>query len=843
MVVRCRAAFCRVVLSIVTITSTSVGASDLAEEAESALKKAGEYFRKMVSTNGGYLWVYSEDLKERAGEGKATETQIWVQPPGTPSVGFAYLRAYEATGDPFYLEAAKAAADALVWGQLESGGWDYRIDFDPERSRRWYYRHDKGKVDPKGRRNTSTFDDNNSQSALRFVMAVHKTTQEQKHLSAVKYGLAFMLRSQFENGAWPQRYPLASVGYSRWYTFNDNAINDCISVMLDAYDIYGNEKYLDSARRGGDFIITSQLPEPQAGWAQQYDHDMNPAPARWFEPAGVNGAVTARNIGTLIDLYLKTGEQKYFKSIPAAIDWLERSRMENGKWARFYELGSNRPIYVNMDKKVVYEFVNIRPGYSWMGDYASSAIKLYEEVKNARRKKYLARRDALPTRDSQLSRMAKLGSRVRNVIEQQDERGRWVDKGQIRCSTFIRNTRLLSDYIALSHEVAHDGDRDITGKRSSYGALASRASLGNPTRKAGKLPLDRWRRHFIDDLPKRSMFIEAGDLDGDGDKDLAAGGWWWENTGGLSGKWVRHEVGDPLRNLACMHDFDGDGDLDILGTEGVGAASNRDFVWARNNGSGGFEILDNIDYAGGGDFLQGCVVGNLGRGLRVVLSWHRDGGGIYALNVPRDPSSRRWTTTLLSKTVSSPPQGEDLSLGDIDRDGDLDLLLGEKWLRNDGDNWPTFVLGKVTEGEPDRVDLADVNGDGRLDAVVSLENGTDVLWYEAPKNPTERWDRHQIGIVAGQGFSMDTADFDNDGDPDVVIGEHRGKNKNRIVMFENAGHGAEWKEHVIDSGPKNEIDHHDGVQAVDLDHDGDLDLISIGWYNPKVWVYENLAVD
>ena len=36
------------------------------------------------------------------------------------------------------------------------------------------------------------------------------------------------------------------------------------------------------------------------------------------------------------------------------------------------------------------------------------------------------------------------------------------------------------------------------------------------------------------------------------------------------------------------------------------------------------------------------------------------------------------------------------------------------------------------------------------------------------------------------------------------------------------------------------IDHHDGTQAVDLDHDGDLDIISVGWSNPKIWIYENL---
>jgi hypothetical protein len=359
--------------------------------------------------------------------------------------------------------------------------------------------------------------------------------------------------------------------------------------------------------------------------------------------------------------------------------------------------------------------------------------------------------------------------------------------------------------------------------------------------RGGELPIDRWKRHLVDVLPDRAMFVAGGDLDADGDMDLAAGGWWWANPGALSGKWVRHEIGAPLRNLAWVHDFDGDGDLDILGTQGVGAARNHAFVWACNDGSGKFRILDNIDYTGGGDFLQGVIARDFGRGVQVALSWHRDGGGIYALNVPDKPARTRWTTTLLSRTVSSPPQGEDLAGGDIDRDKDLDLLLGEKWLRNDGATWTTFVLGTVTQGEPDRVDLADIDGDGRLDAVVSLENGTDVLWFAAPEDPTSRWRRHTIGAVAGQGFSMDTADFDRDGDPDVVIGEHRGKKQNRVVLFENAGRGAQWVEHVIDSGPKKEIDHHDGVQSIDMDRDGDLDLISIGWYNPKVWILENQA--
>jgi len=106
-----------------------------AGEALKALERATEFLRS-ISTHGGYLWKYSEDLKERWGEGKASQTQIWVQPPGTPSVGMIFLRAYEVTGDKRYLEAAKEAGDALAWGQLESGGWTYYRPDGPRR-RRW----------------------------------------------------------------------------------------------------------------------------------------------------------------------------------------------------------------------------------------------------------------------------------------------------------------------------------------------------------------------------------------------------------------------------------------------------------------------------------------------------------------------------------------------------------------------------------------------------------------------------------------------------------------------------------------------------------------------------------
>jgi len=453
-----------------------LGAEALAAEALAGMKRATEFFTREVACRGGYLWRYSEDLKQREGEGKATESQVWVQPPGTPAVGLAFVRAYQATGDKQFLDAAVAAAHALVFGQMRSGGWQYSIDFSDAGSRRFAYR---GLPEPKSRGVSahSTLDDDTTQAALRHLMAVDQLVKDEKVRDAVAYGLDALLKAQLPLGGWPQVFgqpepeqkmaPYVKIEldgtrttrqrptrYWHYYTFNDGAINDCIAVCLEAYERYKEAKYLDAARRAGDFIIASQLPAPQAGWAQQYTRDLKPEWARRFEPPAACSAVAVRNVRSLIEVWLVTGEAKYLGPIPAALDWLERSRLpgERPRWARFYELGTNRPLYFVKDTyELTYRDDNLPTHYSFVGDYGvESAARWFRTVRERGRGAILAERARKPTAAELQARAKAMEPQVRRVLAALDARGRWLTNGWIECKTFIANLDTLSSYLAAA---------------------------------------------------------------------------------------------------------------------------------------------------------------------------------------------------------------------------------------------------------------------------------------------------------------------------------------------------------------------------------------------------------
>jgi len=360
-------------------------------DVERALRKAAEFYWKKVSTQGGYHYYYAEDMSYGRSEHGEGPTQIEVQREATPVVGLAYLRAWEATGDRFYLDAARAAAEALILGQHCSGGWDYIIEFDPEKRKQYPYRADDNCAAPNAGRHYTTLDDNVTQAAVRLMMRVDRELkfEDKKLHEAVLFALEQLIRAQYPNGAWPQRYyqfadpakfPVKKAGYPdswsrKWpgpdyrflYTFNDNTISDLIDMFFEAWRIYGEDRFRKAAEKGGEFILLAQMPEPQPAWAQQYDVEMHPAWARVFEPPSVTGGESQGVIRTLFVLYRETGEKKYLESARRALDYIKRSvlpsvenpsetrrRFRPGEpvLARFYELRTNRPLYITKGTRV-----------------------------------------------------------------------------------------------------------------------------------------------------------------------------------------------------------------------------------------------------------------------------------------------------------------------------------------------------------------------------------------------------------------------------------------------------------------------------------------------------------
>ncbi len=433
----------------------------LAGDALAAAKLATTFLTDRVSTHGGYLWRYSSDLTLREGEGVVQHATVWVQPPGTPTIGESYLRLYDATGDEQFLSAARRVGEALRRGQMRSGGWQAHIEFDQDRRKKWAYR-----IDPLARKakDQSSLDDDKTQSALRFVIRLDRALQFQDdavHEMAM-YALDNLIaKGQMPGGGfpqvwtdqviegssapdarasfpddWPRDYP----GHGEYWhraTLNDNLAPDVLSTLFLADEVYGSGakssrentgdagKYRAAALRFADWILSAQLPAPQPAWAQQYSFAMQPIWARKFEPPAVTGGESQGVIATLIDLYERTGDKKYLQPIPAALDYLESSQLPGKRLARFYELKTNRPLYFTTDYELTYDDDDLPTHYSFtVPSRIESLRRRYEKLIAGP----TGREAAGPKpRKSDVD-----AESIRRIIDAQDDRGAWVTDGGLR---------------------------------------------------------------------------------------------------------------------------------------------------------------------------------------------------------------------------------------------------------------------------------------------------------------------------------------------------------------------------------------------------------------------------
>ncbi|MHC4942784.1 MAG: FG-GAP-like repeat-containing protein [Planctomycetota bacterium] len=291
-------------------------------------------------------------------------------------------------------------------------------------------------------------------------------------------------------------------------------------------------------------------------------------------------------------------------------------------------------------------------------------------------------------------------------------------------------------------DVDSDGDQDVIaaayygdgpelGRNGRYAWFENLDGVGSSWKKYVLHPLDNW---FWG-----ACYIDAGDMDGDGDIDLIGASQltdgvyeqegdivWFENLDGEGREWGQHDLDLQFPNASEAHlvDLDGDDDLDVVGTYSheFGPSS---FAWWENvNGDGsewtkrfipfefwgsGYVSAGDIDNDGDNDLIGG------GYNTSQVGFWENlDGTGT---------SWQAWYVTVM-------PSGRGVELIDVEGDGDLDALMWNtywvSWVENlDGQGfaWNARIINFWLD-DPWAA-MGDVNGDGKLELLAtSLESGS-----------------------------------------------------------------------------------------------------------------------
>jgi PelA/Pel-15E family pectate lyase len=258
----------------------------------------------------------------------------------------------------------------------------------------------------------STIDNGATYTQLSYLARVYTAQHQERHRESFLKGLDYLLKAQYPNGGWPQFYPDLS-GYYKHITFNDNAMMGVMKLLRDTAAAKQPYAFVDEGRRaaaaravekGIDVVLKTQVivNGERTVWCAQHDEvTLAPAPARKFEVVSLSGGESVEIVRFLMSI--KNPSPAVIEAVESAVKWFEKSQLRGIKWvdstvvkdpaagpiwARFYEIGTNRPIFVGRDSVVKYDVMQIederRTGYAW---YVGEAAKLLEKDYPAWQKK------------------------------------------------------------------------------------------------------------------------------------------------------------------------------------------------------------------------------------------------------------------------------------------------------------------------------------------------------------------------------------------------------------------------------------------------------------------------
>lgn len=312
----------------------------------------------------------------------------------------------------YQTDEAARIADQVVLYQKDNGGWEKNLDIALMLTQKEREELIKRKSDS----SETTIDNGSTYTQIAYLAKTNtaslaKTTPPTnfpKHKEAFFKGLDYLLASQYENGGFPQFFPLQN-NYSRHITFNDNAMIGVLKLLRDIAERKENYLFVDEQRRlKAEKAVEKAIPlilklqveisGKKTVWAAQYDEKtLKPANARKFEPASLTAG---ESVGIVRFLMLdSTPDKAKIDAIESAISWYRANKIEgfrwerkNGEntlvidknappiWARFYEIETMKPIFIGRDAVIHYDVMEIeterRNGYAW---YVSEPNELLEK--------------------------------------------------------------------------------------------------------------------------------------------------------------------------------------------------------------------------------------------------------------------------------------------------------------------------------------------------------------------------------------------------------------------------------------------------------------------------------
>ncbi|MAG95051.1 MAG: hypothetical protein CMJ48_15100 [Planctomycetaceae bacterium] len=353
----------------------------------------------------------------------------------------------------------------------------------------------------------------------------------------------------------------------------------------------------------------------------------------------------------------------------------------------------------------------------------------------------------------------------------------------------------------------------------------------------------------------RSEACGVGDFNKDGKLDIVAGpflylapDWKTQKIRNLEGSVDEEGKGYYWDFMNIPLDIDGDGLLDVASCSWHGKRSE----WYRNPGTkGGLWPRETIEE--NGHFEHGDLWDIDGDGKRQEILPAVRGTAWYELGELADGSQG-----VLKHVVSNEELDWGCGVGDVNGDGRPDILRPNGWFEAPADPrkgvWKKhpLALGKIDEDKPDhtpQIWVHDVNADGLNDIITSSAHKLGVFWYQQIRQGAKTtWKQHVIDATWTQAHSLALADLDNDGDLDLVTGKrfyaHDGRDPGGnepvgLYWYELRPKGTPiWRRHTLsyDEGIGSGMN----IPIVDLDGDGDLDIVVTGKWGGPVW-FENQA--